>query len=80
MEKNWQPMRVISVFATVAALALSAAPLVAPDMLSRMLGIQPGGDWRFYRNTTALLGVLSIVGVAWNGTMAFIIPACLPLH
>ena len=75
-----QPMRLISVFATAAALALCAAPLLAPGVLGRMLGIQQGGDWRFYRNAATLLAVLSIVGVAWNGTMAFIIPACLPLR
>lgn len=74
------PMRAVAVAATASAVALSAAPLAAPSVLSRMLGIQPGADWRFYRNTAALLAVLSIVGIALNGAMAFIIPACLALR
>jgi len=74
------PMRAVAVAATASAVALSAAPLAAPGMLSRGLGMQPGTDWRFYRNTAGLLAVLSMFGIALNGAMAFIIPACLSLR
>lgn len=77
---GWEPMRAISAAATAVALALIAAPLLAPEAISRSLGMIRGQDWPFYRNTAALLAVLSAAGVAWNGAMAFIIPACLPLR
>ena len=75
-----QPMRALAVIATAAAVVFSAVPLIAPHMLSRVLGIRPCVDWRFYRNTAGLLAVLSMFGIALNGAMAFIIPACLSLR
>ena len=73
-----QPMSAVAVVAAAAALALGATPLLAPDMLSRTLAIQPGTDWRFYRGVTALLSVLAITGIAWTAGLTLLISACSP--
>jgi hypothetical protein len=71
-----QPMPAVAVGAAAVALVLGAAPLLAPDMLSRILGMQPGTDWRFYCAATALLSVLAVTGVAWTAGLTLLVPAC----
>jgi hypothetical protein len=77
---GWEPMTAISAATTAIALALIASPLIAPEAITRRLGIKHGEDWPFYRCLSAVLAVLSAAGIAWTGTMAFVIPACLPLR
>ncbi len=73
-----QSMRTVAVIATASALALGAAPLLVPDALRRALAIQPGTDWSFYRGATALLSILAVTGIAWNGGLTLLTPASSP--
>jgi len=77
---GWEPMRAISAVATATALGMILVALFAPQPISRLLRMQAGVDWRFYRSSAAVLAVLSAAGIAWSGAMAFLIPACVPLR